>query len=139
MGIVEDIQNIRSGKKELKSFAIALGGALFLFGTINFFKSHNFYQYFYGGGILFFLFGFFSPKVLIPLQKTWMGIAILVGFIVSVITVLGIFYLIVTPIGVLGRVFGKRFLETSFDKDSESCWIKRDSQEFTKEVAERQF
>ena len=50
-----------------------------------------------------------------------------------------IFYLIITPIAIVMRVFGRDALNRKIDKDSDSYWIKSSSVESIKEHCERQF
>jgi hypothetical protein len=44
------------------------------------------------------------------------------GWIMPRVILILLFYLIFIPIGLSGRIFGKRFLETNFDKIEKSYW-----------------
>jgi len=65
------------------------------------------------------------PSVLAPLNRVWLRFGLLLHKIVSPV-VLGImFYLVITPIGLLMRALGKDPLRLKFDKQSNSYWIER--------------
>lgn len=76
-------------------------------------------------GGLFVALGLFAPRFLAPLNRLWTRFGLLLHRIVSPV-VLGImFYLVVTPIGILMRMFGKDPLRLRFDTDAKSYWIER--------------
>jgi hypothetical protein len=56
---------------------------------------------------------------------------------VSIISLIIVFYLIFTPIGILLKLFGKDPLNQSIDKKASSYWIKRKQAAFSKESYER--
>ena len=87
-----------------------------------------------GGGVrvwslavcaLFLVCALVFPSVLAPLNRLWLRFGLLLHKIVSPL-VLGImFYLVITPIGLLLRSFGKDPLRVAFDKQASSYWIER--------------
>ena len=86
--------------------------------------------------LLFLFFGIFIPNVLKPLNILWFKFGILLGTFVSPIIMLLIFYLIITPIGIIMKIFGKDLLNLKYDKKKNTYWIKRES--FNKSM-KRQF
>ncbi len=73
----------------------------------------------------FALAAFVAPVLLGPLNRVWTRFGLLLHRIVSPV-VLGImFYLVVTPIGLLLRAFGKDPLRLRFDAGARSYWIER--------------
>ena len=65
------------------------------------------------------------PRILAPFNRLWLKFGFLLHRIVSPI-VLGImFYLVVTPIGLLMRLVGQDPLRLRFDKGAASYWIER--------------
>jgi hypothetical protein len=74
---------------------------------------------------VFLLCALFLPSVLAPLNRAWSWFGLQLHKIVSPI-VLGImFFLVITPIGLAMRAFGKDPLRLKFDKVSNSYWIER--------------
>jgi hypothetical protein len=65
------------------------------------------------------------PSVLAPLNRIWLRFGLLLHKIVSPL-ILGImFFLVITPMGVVMRAFGKDLLRLRFDKAAPSYWIDR--------------
>ena len=66
------------------------------------------------------------PKILHPLNVVWMKFGALLNSIVSPLVLGMLFFVTITPLGVLMRAFGKDLLRLKFDKSADSYWIKRD-------------
>jgi hypothetical protein len=67
-----------------------------------------------------------APSLLTVPNRLWLRFGLLLHRIVSPV-VLGImFYLVVMPMGLLMRAFGKDFLRLRRNDSAESYWIKRD-------------
>ena len=73
---------------------------------------------------IFFILGILNSKILKPLNKFWFKFGIFLGKIVSPIIMGIIFFFVVTPIGVLMRIFGKDVLNLKYNNDK-SYWIKK--------------
>ena len=76
--------------------------------------------------IIFLILGIFNSKLLTPLNKVWMKFGLILGTIISPIIMGIIFFLVVTPTGILLRFFGKDVLKLKKNK-SESYWIIKDN------------
>ena len=74
---------------------------------------------------IFFFFAIFLPKVLILPNKLWFKLGLFLGAIVSPIIMGMIFFLTVTPTGMIMRLFGKDILNQKIKKSVKSYWIKR--------------
>ena len=75
--------------------------------------------------IIFFLLGITNSKLLNPLNKIWFNFGILLGKVISPLIMGIIFFLVVTPIGVIMRVFGKDILSLKYNKKNKSYWIEK--------------
>ena len=137
--IIEEIKHIKSTKNELRKFAYSVGGVLILIGTLFYFLGNTSYIYFVSIGILLAVLGLSLPEVLIPLQKTWMSISILLGFVMTRVILSILFYIVITPVGFVARLFGKDFLNEKIDKSKESYWNYREQKEYDKTSTEQQF
>ena len=93
---------------------------LAIIATLHLVKGHSTsYRFLYGlSGFLFIVGGFF-PKIFKRITHA-IGI-IITGFILSLL-----FFLIVTPIGLLMRILGKDPLNKQIDKKANSYWIDKD-------------
>ena len=81
--------------------------------------------------IIFFSLGILNSKLLTPLNKLWFKFGILLGSIVSPIVMGIVFFLVVTPMGIIMRLLGKDLLKTNKIKSASTYWIKRDKQNTT--------
>lgn len=68
----------------------------------------------------------FRPPILAPLNRAWTRFGLLLHGVVNPILMALMFYLAVTPIGLLMRLAGKDPLRTRFDDTAVSYWIHRD-------------
>ena len=67
------------------------------------------------------------PKVYLPLAKIWIGFSIIVGNVVSRLLLLIIFYLLVTPVGFIRKLFGADPMQLKkWKKDTASVFQERD-------------
>ena len=76
--------------------------------------------------IIFLILGLTNSKLLTPLNKLWFKFGIFLSRIVSPIVLGFIFFVIVTPTGIIMRVLGKDLLNKKFDNKKKSYWINRD-------------
>ena len=74
--------------------------------------------------LIFLVLGLLNSKILAPLNKLWFKFGIFLGKIISPIILGIIFFLVVTPIGLLMRLFGKDVLNLRYNKNK-SYWIEK--------------
>lgn len=139
--LIEEIKNIKSDKRELRKFGITVGAMLVLIGFAFQLFANNYNVYMVVGtiGALLVLSGIIFPKILLPIHKVWMTLAVILGFVMTRVILSILFYLVVTPIGFIAKIFGKDFLNLKIEKNKNSYWQKRDDEEYQKIFTERQF
>ena len=71
---------------------------------------------------------FTFPKILRPFNKWWFKFGLLLRSVVSRIVIPLVFYLVVTPMGLLMRLLGKDFLGKKFKPDSSSYWMDKNKE-----------
>ena len=137
----EEIKNIKSGKSDLMKFGITVGIVLGMFGGLLFWKHKDYYHYFLIISFILILLGISLPSLLKPLQKAWMTIAVVIGWFMTRVILSILFYLVVTPIRILSRLFGNSFLDIKFNKDKsqKSYWVLKEKLQSEKNNYERQF
>ena len=74
---------------------------------------------------LFLFLGLLNSKILTPFNKLWFKFGLFLGKIVSPIIMGIIFFLVVTPIGLLMRLLGKDVLNLKLNKKINSYWIEK--------------
>jgi hypothetical protein len=137
--ILEEIKRIKSDRKDLRNFGITMGIALGVIGGLLLWRDKPSYFYCVIAAVAFLLSGFVFPAVLKPFQKVWMAISILMGWFMTRVILIVLFYGILTPIGLIGRLCGKDFLDIKLHKNTPSYWVPRDKQEYDKKSYEQQF
>ena len=137
--MLEDIRNIKSGKKELREFGLTIGIILVILGVIVLWRGKGISPYFLGAGVLFISLGIVQPHLLKPLQKVWMGFSVVMGFFVSRIILFVLFYTVITPISLVVKLFGNDILDERIDKTRPSYWHKRDEKAKDKKSYENQY
>lgn len=121
----EEFGNIKETKKDLRKFGLTVGSVIAAIGILLFYFEKSSALYFAViGGILIFL-GVVVPRLLKQLNKFWMGLAIVLGFIMTRIILTTLFYLVITPIGFIAKIFGKKFMILKYDTSAETYWEKR--------------
>jgi len=121
----EDLKHIKSTMRELREFGVTMGAILIVFADVAMFRGKAFGPYVLVVGFVFFALGLTFPAVLKPLQKIWMGLGLVLGFFVSRIILSIIFFGVITPIGLLMKLFGKDILDERIDKSRASYWHER--------------
>ena len=74
--------------------------------------------------LIFLFLGLINSKLLTPLNKIWFKFGILLGKIISPIVMGLVFFFVVTPTGILMRLFQKDLLNLKFNK-KKSYWIEK--------------
>jgi len=92
-----------------------------------------------GASLGFLVVSFTFPSLLASLNKLWLKFGTLLHSITSPIILGVMFYLVITPIGLLMCMFGKDFLRLKLDPDCPSYWIRRDPPGPEKNSLHRQF
>ena len=77
---------------------------------------------------IFFILGILNSKILTPLNKFWFKFGIFLGKIISPLLMGIIFFLVVTPTGLIMRFLGKDVLNLKYSKNK-SYWIKKNGPE----------
>lgn len=78
------------------------------------------------------------PKMLFGVYRAWMFLGLVLGLIFGNLVVALVFYLVITPIGILKRVSGGGFMPTKPAKNVSTYWKERNTR-FDKKDFERQF
>tara|TARA_Y100000590_G_scaffold458388_1_gene612997 strand:- start:1044 stop:1433 length:390 start_codon:yes stop_codon:yes gene_type:complete len=74
--------------------------------------------------LIFLLLGVMNSTVLSPLNKLWFKFGLLLGKFISPIVMGFVFFLVVTPIGLLMKLLGKDLLNLK-KKNVETYWIEK--------------
>ena len=75
--------------------------------------------------LIFLILGLLNSKILTPFNKLWMNFGLLLGKFISPVIMSIIFFLVVTPIGIIMKFLKKDILNLKFNSDK-SYWIKKE-------------
>ena len=75
---------------------------------------------------IFFVLGLINSRLLTPLNKLWFKFGILLGNIISPIVMGIVFFLVVTPTGLVMRIFRKDILKLK-KNSNDTYWINKDN------------
>lgn len=92
-----------------------------------------------GLAALFLVIAVFAPAVLAPLNQLWTRFGLLLHAITSPVVLGLVFFLVVTPLGLLARLCGKDFLRLRWAREARTYWIARIAPGSTPEGLKRQF
>tara|TARA_B100000989_G_scaffold283016_1_gene248570 strand:+ start:6092 stop:6475 length:384 start_codon:yes stop_codon:yes gene_type:complete len=73
---------------------------------------------------IFLILGMLNSKILTPLNTTWFKFGLFLGKIISPIVMGIIFFLIVTPISIIMKIFGKDLLNLKYN-NQKSYWVEK--------------
>ncbi len=75
--------------------------------------------------IIFLVLGLLNSKILNPFKRIWIKFGEILGKVIAPLVLSIVYFIVITPIGLLLRIFGKDLLGIKFLK-KKSYWIKRD-------------
>ena len=75
---------------------------------------------------IFLTLAFTRPNLLTPLNKVWIKLGHILGKFISLIFLSLIYFIILTSIGILLKIFNKDILDLKLDKKLNSYWKTRD-------------
>ena len=118
----EELSNLGDGRKKLRQFSVTM----LIAAAVIFYLTYPAVIAAYVISVLtvYFLIALFIPKILRPFYFAWMGLAFVMGWFMSRLILTIIFYLVMTPIGLILKLSGKSLLDKSA-KNISSYWVKK--------------
>jgi len=123
----DEAERLKRGDLELRKFGLVVGGAFLLLALLGSIKhwSESAIVPIGLAGLLLLLAGWAKPRLLDRSYVVWMAIAFALGWIVSRLILILLFYTVLSPLGAIARAVGKKFINTGFGSGKESYWIPR--------------
>ena len=135
----DNLKNIRTDNKAIRDFGILIGIILLIIAGILFYKERESYELIILLGIAFIGLGLGMPIILKPFYLVWMNFAVILGWFMTRLILGLLFYVIVSPIGLISRLFGKEFLELKNISFNRSYWNYRTIKHLKMEDYEKQY
>jgi hypothetical protein len=141
MFLRNEIKKIPMDRKALRNFGLLMACVLLLVGGWLWWKSTAAWPWLIAAAALPAAIGLAAPAVLKPIYKAWMVLALIMGWLMTRVVLTLVYYLVLTPIGFLGRAFGEQFLQLKVKRSGEtdSYWVRRTGPPREKSDYERQF
>jgi Saxitoxin biosynthesis operon protein SxtJ len=139
MSILKEIQELKTGPRDLRKFGLMVGGVFVALGIVFLLRHKPSYPFLVWPGVALILFGALVPRALKYIYIAWMSVAFTLGFVMSRVLLAICFFLLVTPIALIGRLFGKDFLNRKLEREATSYWIRCETTAKRPESYEQQF
>ena len=114
-------QNLKPGSN--KSFGIVFFIVFLIIGLYPLLNNHSIRFWSVLISLVFLVLGLLNSKILSPLNFLWFKFGMLLGRFISPLIMGLVFFLVVTPIGILMRLFRKDLLNLKFN-NKDTYWIK---------------
>ena len=121
----DEYQKLDQSPRALRRFGVTVGSILLALGGIMLWRHRAAGWPLVSIATVLLLIAAFVPAALRYVYLAWMTLALVLGWFVTRILLMLVFFLVVTPIGLLQRLFGKRALEFGFKSDEISYWRPR--------------
>ena len=108
-----------------RSFGLIFATVFVIIGLYPLRYGENIYLWSFLIAFIFLFLGVFLPKVLIVPNNLWFRFGKLLGDIIAPIIMILLYFLIVTPTGIIMRLLGKDLLHQKLNNLKKSYWIKR--------------
>ena len=122
--IKAEYQDIKSDSKTIRHFGILFFVVFTALALWLFYKENSWSYFFVPAGIFFLFSGIFFFRILIPFYKAWMLFGIIMGWFVSRLVLIFLFYIVFAPISLLLKILGKDILDQKIEKKKSSYWRK---------------
>ncbi len=139
MSLSEDLRNLPADQRSLRRFGITIGAAIAVTGGVVWYLNRPYgAEIMYVGGFVLWLAGF-VPRILKPLYRVWMAPALTLGWVMTRILLSLVFYLVITPLGLIRRLAGHETMRSRACDDDTSLWVSRDPDRDKPDNLRRQF
>jgi len=109
-----------------RNFGFVMAGAAAIFGCLPLLRGHQPHWWLLAVAVAFVALGILAPRALFPLNYLWFRFGLLLHRVMSPLVIGAVFFVCVTPIGLMLRLFGKDVLSLRRRADMSSYWIVRE-------------
>ena len=138
MKFLEEFKIIDSSREKCREFGYVVGGVLALIALLLWWKGKNWVPLTVIALCLS-IPALVAPQILKPIQKVWMGFAVIMGFMMARVILALLFYLVITPFHFFAKIAGKKLLDLDFKIPGDTYWNKYEDKPFNREQYEKQF
>jgi len=122
-----------------RSFGWVFGAIFAIITGFVYYKSGQLSYWLLALTLVFIAVSLLAPKLFKPLNFVWFKFGMLLGNIIAPLVMMLIFFVVVTPIGLLMRLFGKDSLRLKRDSSLTSYWLEREQDPEVPQSMKNQF
>ena len=128
-------------KSSNRIFGIVMGSFFLIICIFNIWYDGVIWKYLIFVALFFYSFAILYPRALTKLNYLWFKFGLAINKYTNPIILGLIFYVIITPLGILIKIFGKDLLliKNKYSTSKHTYWIKKDYKQSVKERFEDQF
>ena len=108
-----------------KNFGIVFFIVFLLIGIYPFLNGNDFRVWSLLISVIFLILGLINSKILTPLNKLWFKFGLFLGKIISPLVMGFIFFIVVTPTGIIMRLIKKDLLNLKYNQ-KKTYWIEKE-------------
>ena len=108
-----------------RGFGFVFAGFFALVALVRWWRDQSGAGWFAAAAVAMLVVALVHPALLAPFNRLWTKLALLLSKIMNPVIMGILFFLVVVPIGLTMRLFGKRPLALDFDPAAKSYWIER--------------
>ena len=116
---------MKSEKVNNRSFGILFFIVFLIIGLYPIYNSESPNKFFLILSLPFLILGLLNSKILTPFNRAWIKLGEILGLIIAPVIMALVYFIFLTPISLIVRIFGKDLLDIKFNKKSETYWINR--------------
>jgi len=135
--VLADLQAMDQSPDNMRKFGLVSAMILAAAGGLVLFKNRAAAEMFTSGVWIFwgiagalFVMSICIPKFLKPINSVMVVVALIIGWFVTRIVLIFMFYFVFFPVGLMLKMAGKDSLRRKIDKEAESYWIDRSDEVF---------
>ena len=117
---------MKNKKNSNKSFGVLFFIVFLIVGLYPYLQNENLRVWSIILSIIFLILGIFNSKFLSPLKSAWLKLGEMLGKFIAPIVMLLVYFVFITPIGLILKIFKKDIINLKIKKNLKSYWIKRD-------------
>ena len=137
--ILNEIKRLDTSRSKLRSFGLLVGLVATLIAGVLLWKGDGIGWGIFAAGTLLILLGLCAPRFLRPLYVPWMEFALALGFVMTHVILTAVFFLMITPIGLIMRLTGRDPLRRKINRNRDTYWIQKSYDPDSSERLERYY
>jgi hypothetical protein len=135
----QELKAISSTPPELRKFGLAMAAVSLTIASVLWWKDRPLFSNFVYSALLFGVLGLFMPLWLRPVQRAWMALALILGFVMNRVILTAIFFGMFAPTALILKILRKDLLRERWDRMAASYWVKRTPTPYLPQNSEKMY